>query len=1560
MTRGKTWLTASALSGVLILGGCSSTQDGAASAGGSSGGETTTISGKVTLSGVVAGKPAQRLQKMSAVPKGKPGSARYKASAQKVQTVRYDFLPSRAPTQSLANAIVYLYDAGHPEWLYPVAQTTTDADGNYTLNSLTNAAQNGNAYQDGDPIPAGQYTLLAIGVDPVTLKPSIALESVVQEFSGDVAGEELQAQDSTAAPQVVTMMGVRKNTDGTQTWGSDALELAPNVAIQVTFSMAMNRQSVQDGISIQPPVEGSWAVSADWLSATFYPADGVSLTPGQTYTVTINGADISDTPVRNVYGNALEKTATGTFTVSSAGEDTQPPTVVMASPATTTDVDITTPIRVKADELLDINSLLLQAQPSLGARPGVIYIGKDNGKFIYEFILGEPLKLGQSYDLQISGGTDLAGNSMAPINFSFTTAATSQGIDANSDSASDQADVKDVFGRWVRALNDRNLAQVTSLMAGDFFMEYDIAAQDGFDPFDINRDGVRDLGEFSDMLSQIFPVWDYCGTTVTGEIVGSINVVAGESADFEFRLNGDSSNTSQNCKQVTPQDSLFVTLQKFNESWVIVRASEGIDTRGQTVQSAAYLTLIAPEDGYVMPEPSDPTVEPVFDFQWQAVDSASAYVMIFFDARYPDAGVAFALPPSYTDLDIPPAPELFQGNNPIAVDVSKDFGFKRDFLPLPGAEINWQVAALGSNTVADIHAGRNTELVRDVIAISELRSLKLAGEYVEMTMEVTADVDGDGTADSLVFDEMMGGYDAGAAASATLAITTPSDSPQGLVRINGSTYQEIPLNFTPSVNADGLPVGTAEVTIDLNQGWNWIEVIDNDDPSRALIRSFNIQTTGGTPPALQITTIEDQAGNVLTDDGWGYYQALGATRITIQGAIDPAEIGGDFSLNLWNDRLGATVNQPVTIDSTGNFTIIVDIYQGDNWIDISGLGSVDSSGFQPWHAVSFGVYTDTGAVYTPPIEITLVEGNDANDGLVVKNETWPNGANYDASAVASNRLVIEGVFNNLDPSATPRYDVGSDGGWEGGDLYVAVDGTFRLVVELYNGWNYINLSGGQNAWYSLNVYTEAGKAVVRPQILTVDGQAYDGGDIATSACSVTLSGTAEPGPVYIYWNGNDGTGTGFYWEDLSTEATDSNGDGQGEFTVTVPLVSGSVPLVSDGDNFVDINDAQYRWTGVRITTTGSCAYTPPTLTFRGIQDPSGALLTEDSSFPGQYDAGSSGQVVVFGTHSDPGRTIRARQWVCGSEQVATTTVDNNGDWSLTVDLYDGFSNIEITDGVNFQTVTVTTTTPQPATSPMAVTLITTDSGASVGAPDSEGCNYAEYWSDTSLATATSVTLSGTSLNGAGTGTFQGNGDNGTFTIDSTGAFSVQVNLYDGPNFISLCDAAWSCYHLTLTTSNGISPPAYVSITSPAPGDPVSGDVAVSGTIDLTPQGGTDWSPDVVFAYVDWCDATGVCQWLAFSNDPNAPGDVLPLSYDANQGTFTFTIPNVPAGDPVNVNVVADDYSDPNNLVSHGVSLTLNDANATEAWYFKPRAGAGASAERIQRLQRLRALRAKGK
>ena len=156
-------------------------------------------------------------------------------------------------------------------------------------------------------------------IDPVlgvTTEAVVAVQTIVNEFTGDIASADLTAQPSSVAPAVETMLGQSKNSDGTQTWGSANLELAPNAAVQVTFSMAMSRGSIENGISISPTVNGHWAVSSDWLSATFYLDAGASLTAGQAYTVTVNGADASGTAVTNVYGNKLALSATGSFAIA--------------------------------------------------------------------------------------------------------------------------------------------------------------------------------------------------------------------------------------------------------------------------------------------------------------------------------------------------------------------------------------------------------------------------------------------------------------------------------------------------------------------------------------------------------------------------------------------------------------------------------------------------------------------------------------------------------------------------------------------------------------------------------------------------------------------------------------------------------------------------------------------------------------------------------------------------------------------------------------------------------------------------------------------------------------------------------------------------------------------------------------------------------------------------------------------------------------------------------------------------------------------------------------------
>ncbi len=542
----------------------------------------TTVAGKVTLSSIISGKAQQKAAVSHALKRGKAGSQAYNKAFAKALTsmkvAQERALPSRAAGAAFSSGIVELYNASRPSWVYPVAKATTDAEGNYTLQTLINADKNGNGYEDGGLIPGGNYTLLAYTIHPKTKRPYlVALQSVVSQFAGSISGVDLVAQTSTAEPKITSMLGVAKNPDGTQTWGDVDLDLAPNAAVQVAFSMAMNRAALTDleldfastnGSAIPA---GTWTLSADWLTATYYLNAGESWSTGDTYTITVYGADTTveklvdgfsftgeDLATFNIFGKSLKLTGVGTFSVPvNAVVDTQSPTAQLSSPTlaeTATPIEITTPIRIASNERMDVNGIRLSMDPSLGAQPGVLFVGKnEDDLYEYEFVLGKPLKLGTTYDGSVSGGKDLAGNKMNALNVSFSTVATTEGVTAiTADStpeeiatAEAQADVKDVFGKWVRAFNDRNLPQLQSLMTGDFFMEYNAA--NGFDESDINRDGMQDLQEFGSMISNAFVFWDYCGVEITGNVVDNINIVGSE-ADFEFTLSATTVKTSQECK----------------------------------------------------------------------------------------------------------------------------------------------------------------------------------------------------------------------------------------------------------------------------------------------------------------------------------------------------------------------------------------------------------------------------------------------------------------------------------------------------------------------------------------------------------------------------------------------------------------------------------------------------------------------------------------------------------------------------------------------------------------------------------------------------------------------------------------------------------------------------------------------------------------------------------------------------------------------------------------------------------------------------------------------------
>jgi len=1513
--------------------------------------ETTSISGKVNLSST-SSKPVSKLKTMLTAPKGKVGSKGYLAGHDAGSR-----LHAAEPKLSLTLATVYLYDSNHPEWLDPIAAALTDSSGNFTLDELINASNNDNAYTDGDSIPAGNYTMIASKFDPGTGQNLVAVQTIVNEFSGTVSGTELTAQPSDVSPEVQTMFGVKKNTDGTETWGSTDITLSKNAAIQVTFSMAMARESIVSGISISPAVDGKWAVSSDWLSATFYLADGASLTGGQTYTITVEGGTDNAVAVRNVYGNPLETTAVGTFAVTDQA-DTQAPTAQMVSPTVAeiaAPIDVITPIRVGSNEPLDVNNLLLSrtadTDPSFGVKPGVMFVGKnDDGLYVYEFLLGDPLKLDTTYNATVSGGTDLAGNVMNPLTVSFSTVAATEGIDANADAVtkSAQADVKDVFGKWVRAMNDRNLAQLQSLMSGDFVMEYDTGA-DGIDSMDVNRDGRYSMKEFSDLLANAFTQWEYCGTAITGTVVGNININA-SLADFQFTLDFVADKSTQDCKESGPDDAFYLVLEKINGAWQILRASEGIDTRDRTFDKRTLISLVSPTHGEALA--AIPDAQNPMTFEWDPVDGVSSYIFVIMDDTdpYHERGRAFALPNSMTSLEMPfPKDQDGQSILPFGVvkvhdlfdfNTEQKLGLKRE-----GKEFIWEVLGMGTTTTNDLENDRVGDPALDIVAASRLSWFKIPGTFKQLGVTVKQT---DGT--EIGFSEFIGGYNADAASQVDIVVNTPNvDATMGMVNVSGNTFQQYPLDFT---------AGAATVRIDLNQGFNWVEVVDDQgffdpmtgNPDAALQKGFNIQTTGGVPPVIVIDSVIDDLQNTLASDGWDFYDAPGASSLVISGTIDTNVVPNpqEMYVNVGNQS-GAQAHRSVMLNGQGTFNVEVDIFPGDNWINLH-VPDNSQQGPGGGYNAQLGVYTDTGSEWVPPISATV---SSDDTGGAVMTEDYGDSANWDASADSDNLVTITGRLEYPEDASNannvPHYDIGSPGGWQGGDLTVAPDGSYTLEVELFHGWNNVNLFDVNNNWYGVNIYTETGKEVIRPEITTLNGATppADGQPFMTDQCSVTIVGTAiADDKVEVNWNGWDGTQD--YWDQQRVKT-----DSLGNFSATVPVVSGS-----GANNFVDIFDGNYNWTGFPVETSATCAYTPPVMTVDDVQDSQGGSMTPQfaDQAGAEFDAPSETSIAIIGTDSMAGRAITVEQYVCGDvvryAGSAGTTDNGNGAFDFTLSgltLFDGPNDFQVTDG-NSQFGVRVMTSNGVAPPPPAMEILTVAGGST---PSSEDC----YRSEWQLTSETSATITGHSSAGAGMGHFQSPGSMGEFTIDDNGDFSFSVDLYDGFNSFFVTDTKWNGTEVAIMTTNGVLPPQYVTIGSPThQGTVAMGTVTVTGAI-ATPQGAAVFNPMRVGAWVnDWQNDT----WMEYSSDPNASQwGAQPLTFNPQDGSFTFDISvgddGFGGGAPTQIEVWAEEDQ---TFARHGHSIVINDPNAEE-WIYKPSSKAGkGSASRVDVMKRVLKLNAK--
>jgi len=1529
------------LSLLLMLGACSGGGGGGSSSNNTPAATTTTVSGKVTLSSTVSAKPAlyaaqmnNKLQLSKSGASSKPFGA-----GQSINTV----LTAAGVNQSaaLSNAVVELYDADKPEWLYPVSVDTAGPNtinptaGDYKLAVLMNAASNPNAdgsapYVDGDPIPSGNYTIIAYKYDASYGKLFVAVQAVVKNFAGNVIGNNLVAQDSDAVPTVVSMFGLPKNSDGT--YGSSTTLVPVNSAIQITFSMAMARLSVMDAATVKDTsgaaVPGKWKVSADLLAVTFYPTN--TLIPNNVYTLTIGGGNASKT-AKNVFGKKLSATVTGTFKTSP--EDKTPPTAIRNRPTNLekTDMPITTPVRIASDEALDINAFDIISTPSIGDKPSIKYIGKStaaadaNYPFVYEIVPSIPLSLNTTYTITVSGGKDLAGLPMDVLQFSFTTEASSSGVVTVGQTTTEikaQLAVKDVLGKWVNAMNSRNLTLLTSYMSGDFYWLNDTSK--GMSSDDLNRDGRMSLNEFTLMMQKWFGQLEHCGASVTGDIVGNITLASASTANINFTLTVTPTNTTDSeCgKDMGPSSALSASLENINSAWMMTR---GADYQITTFPpSLKIVDLVEPTNGAQFPEPSaNAPLQP--DFKWTVptlgtTDPAiTTYIVVLIDNRSPyqqtgwvalvdGSGVSAgqtmsvkfnSMPGDYGTTLIPSFSN--NGNNP--------FGFNSMINEIvSGGDYSWAVLGFNTKTLTDFKV-MNFDPSQYLSASSASNNFTTGGTFKELSVVVK---DSAGTA--YTYSDWDNGYNVGSSGTVYLTVSSPvsSTTGTGCYYVDGYTSSSGNLIFTNGVSAP--------ITLNLSNGRNWVQVSDtcgsntmsggpSTSQSAGLTKQFGVFTSGGALPLIAITSVTGKkcdgvtTVNLGTKDSWNQYPSVAELcSIDITGTVSSSLNINSLYLNVNNNDGYGQYQKNITASPGSSYTFTgIPVYKGRNWVNIGAWDNMT----QKSHSNNFGVDTVVGSIYVAPITVSVLNATPTSSTMW---ETY-----YDVASAATATITITmpnaticttgGNCANYSQSVDPNRQ------WIAGGSIPATPYTIGLT--LYTGWNYINIGDGSGSWYNVYIYTNGGSKYAAPNAITqIDTTTVTGyTTYSTSACSVVITGqTTTGGLMNVNLSNYNSTSGASVWE--SQQVTPTGASSPYSYSFTQPVYNGA--------NEISVSDASWNWAGLHVDVTGSC--TPIVFDVTALKAGTTTLSPDPM---GDYNAGDTTQYITIQGTAKSGKSVTVSVSGMYWSTLSATAASNNTFTIPNVPVYAGMNYLSISDGNNWVYRDVYTNGAGATwTSPINNVAVAVSTGGTYATKTSGG-GASDSWSSWNTDADTITITGAASVSGQGTwsqsGAYYGSG---YMSVASGAIQSFTVTLGYGSNNIYLYDANWNSYNLNIYTTGGTNAPVQnVTITNPTQGAPASGAMTVSGNI-------TQFSPTIVYGYV-YDNSTYVSSY--YSSDPT---DVtyygyLPLTYNSTTGNFSFSATAV-NGNSTMIEVYGTDSAGN----QHGTYIYVNSTSMDTPYFWK--------------------------
>jgi len=1229
------------ISVMLVLSGCSGDGggDGAANTATAA---TTSVSGKVTLSSVVSGGNNIGFKaRLKAVyppmakalpgrPLGKVAKGTQQSHARKLNKLVTEVANRRE--KAISGISVQMFDADKPEWLYPIAAaTSTGAEGAFKLDTLVNGADNGTtespAYKDGVAVPSGKYTIVAVGQD--------CSDKSATDETFPFPDPTDTVCDGNSYRIVVGIQAVVKEFAGDIT-GNDLSVQSSSGRPQVVSIVGKRTND------LDPESDGSYLLTG----------------------IKANGN------IQIVFNAAMKRSKT--------------PTAIK--------------LMVDATEI----SGVWKMSPDLT---------------IATFYPDADLVEGTTYTLTVdsNNASNYYGNSLSS-DFVATFAAEAKDVFApNADNVKPNHASTDVDLVETIAIQFNEPIDISNLLVTSSAAKDGVTTLNGLGA----RPAVRPLG---DNWYQIIPANPLQLDAFYELTVSGVTDLAGNSMidkTWQFTTIAQSQGVLPIDENSTPEDIAQATTQSEVKS-IIANWVSAINNSDQGMFGsllAADFVMEYNQDGVCSRQPSDVCTHDADRSNNLDFDEFMNFIDAWFSQNDQMDGWTGDEAGLHIVGNVPASEDAALIGQEIKVDIaagSAAFEFNLDyekadgtsaspagegtiklFLALKSINGAWVITTIGDREIGP---------ERDASSISELQTATLDGAPVGPLAEATRNITFDfvpvagASSYAVILNDLndpsgstgwIAVVDAGSltmnGASATVNYSTIADvdpADGALVILGGNNG---PFEREVGQLQDGGSYGWTVVAFSTITATDFVNMTKDPESDITAWSSFNEFSIGGQLVQDLTVTLTDGTSPLAFDTNSDAFTAGEVDTITIDISSTGKTEGKIF---VYGQYYG---EKSFTFDSSGLATVEVGVYEGYNWIDIT-------DGVNWWYASSGSnnVYVANGGGIQPTAMV--VTGVATTDGTTETAVVRADGQ----YRVDGDKLIVEGTATAGANVYAYANGIAADGKDVWGNYSTTADtttGTFTFELPIYKGWNWISVYDDFGNWANVDVFNSgAGATYVDPfsgvavtttddsavspfpagTVITGAGAPYDGmvfNDrdvfVVDTPATVNITGaTVETRDGWWYMNNAD---FGAYFDGIMF-VNDS-----GLFNFPLQVYS--------GENWIDLNDANWNWKGITVINLNTAVKAPHEIT--GVLDSDGTTLGDigkNDWGDREVDAATSCAVTIEGSSpASANRTIYGDVWTndpatgVSSSSIFETTADADGNYSATIDIYRGENWVNVND-----------------------------------------------------------------------------------------------------------------------------------------------------------------------------------------------------------------------------------------------------------------------------------------